>query len=285
MSGEMKRQIIFPTKKEMQLGRWALTPDHDLKLSFRRSKNEPFRENITLRGSIISVSSGELVFAAHGTTDEGAPFARLVTLEGRWKADERNRLLFLVKKGDREEPLALEGAWEIGEHHTLLYRYQKKEPVLLSFRGAWEIREKDRLTYALDLGGKSRFDFRAAVQSPTLLAKKGEIRYQAGIRLAGHTTVLREIVLFGKWKLSRDFSLSFEMEYEKGRRQALFFNTAYRLNEKEELIFSLKDQRKRGLGVEVTFTRSFFEGEGKTFLRLYRDAVESRIEGGIRVPF
>ena len=294
MATRNKRRVapFLPTEKEMQLGKWSLTSNHDLKLFLRRSKSEPFRENITLQGKLISVDAGELVFAAHGMTEEGRSETRLLKLEGIWRADDQNRLTFQLKKGDPEAPLTFQGAWEIGEYHELLYRYQKKDPLtsekkeeLLSFRGAWEIREKDYLTYLLGLDGKSRFDFQAALQSPSLLGKKGEIRYQIGIRLSGRRTLLREVVLFGKWKVSKDFSLSFEVEYEERRRHAIFFSTSYRLGERNELIFSLKDERGRGLGIEVTFTRSFFEGEGKAFLRLYKDAVESRIEGGVRIPF
>lgn len=294
MATSNKRQEtpFLPTKKEMRLGRWSLTPNHDLKLTLRRAKSEPFRENIILQGNIISVSSSELVFAAHGTREDERTETGLVRLEGVWRADDQNRLTFQVKKQDPEAPLTFQGAWEIGKHHELLYRYHKKDPVtgekkeeFLSFRGVWEIHDKDHLIYTLDLDGKSRFDFRASLQNPSLLAKEGEVRYQVGIRLSGRRTVVREVALFGKWKLSRDLSLSFEIEYEEGRRHAVFFNTTYRLNKKDELIFSLKDQKGKGLGVEVAFTRSFFEGEGKAFLRLYKDAVESRVEGGVRVPF
>ena len=284
---------LLPSKKEMQLGKWSLTPNHDLKLTFAQEQGQPFRKNLTLTGNIISVDANELVFAARARTDEGIESIRLLKLGGVWRADDQNRLTFLVKKGRKEEePLTFEGAWELGEHHEILYRYQKKDLAtgvkteeLLSFRGVWDIDEKDQLTYRLDLSGKSRFDFQATVQSPSLLERKGEIRYQVGIRFSGQKTLLREVVLFGKWKVSKDLSLSFEIEYEEGRRHALFFKTAYRVGEKDEIIFALKDRRGVGLGIEVTFTRSFFEGEGKAFLRFYQDAVESRIEGGLRLSF
>jgi len=293
LSNHKRQETPFlPTKKEMQLGKWSLTPNHDLKLSLRQAKNQPFRDTITLQGKVISVDANELVFAARTRTEEELDSIRLVKLGGVWRADDQNRLTFLVKKGKEEDPLTFEGGWELGERHEILYRYQKRDlstgvktEELLSFRGVWDIDEKDHLTYRLDLDGKSRFDFQATLQSPSLLEKKGEIRYQVGIRLSGQKTLLREVILFGKWKVSKDFSLSFEVAYDEGRRHAIFFNTTYRLNEKNELIFSLKDQKGKGLGVEVTFTQSFFEEEGKAFLRLYKDAVESRLEGGVRVPF
>ena len=288
----MRERFVFPSRQEMRLGQWSLTPNHELKLLLRREKNQPFRESVTVQGKMISVDAGELVFAAHGMTEEGRTETRLVKLEGVWRADDENRLTFQVKKQEPEAPLTFQGAWEIGKHHELLYRYQKKDPLTgakkeesLSFRGAWEIHEKDHLTYTLDVDGKSRFDFQASLQSPNLLAKKGEIRYQVGIRLKGQKTLLRDVALFGKWKVSNDFSLSFEVEYDEGRRRAISFKTSNRVGEKNELIFALKDQRGNGLGVEVTFTRDFFEGDGKAFLRLYQDAVESRIEGGVQVPF
>ena len=233
-----KRVPLFPTQKEMQLGKWSLTPNHDLKLSLREEKNQPFLESVTLKGRIVSVDANELAFAAHGVTEESHTETRLIRLEGSWRADDWNRLSFQLKKGDPEAPLVFQGVWEVDEHYQLLYRYQKKDPVtgekkeeLLSFRGVWEIRKKDYLTYALDINGKSRFDFQAAVQSPSLLGKTGEIRYQVGIRLSGRRTLLRDVVLFGKWKVSKEFSLSFEMEYEEGRRHAISFDTHYRVGE------------------------------------------------------
>lgn len=287
-----RRFPSFPSEKEIRLGKWSLTTNHDLKLTLRRSKTQPLVESFTLTGEIISSSAHELVFSVRTKEEDSLKEIRLLRLKGRWHANENNQLVFLVQKGNREEPLTFEGVWEIGERHELLYRYQKEDPAtghkeekFISFRGFWEIREKDHLTYSLDLPGNSRFDFEATVGSPSLLAKQGEIRYQIGIRLKGETLLVRKIVFFGKWKVSKDFSLSFEMEYKEGRRHTLSFETTYRVNEKDELIFRLKNQRGADLGIEVTFTKRFFETEGKAFLRLYKDAVESRIEGGVRVPF
>ena len=277
----------------MRLGTWFLTPTHDLKLTFRRGKTKPFTETFTLTGKILSVSANELVFAARTKKEKGLEEVRLLRLKGIWQADHQNRLAFQVKRGTTKRGLlTFEGAWELGENHQILYRYQRrdvatgtKKEELLSFRGVWEIREKDHLTYLLDLRGGSRFDFRAAVQSPSLIGKKGEIRYQVGIRLKGRDLLVRDVVLFGKWKLSRDFSLSFEMAYQEGKRHTFSLRTAYRVNEKHEVVFSLKDKKGNDLGIEVTFTRRFFEAEGKAFLRFYQDALESRVEGGVQVPF
>lgn len=289
----MRKTILFPSKKEMRLGRWSFTPNHDLRLSLRQVKNGPFRESLTLQGKIISVTANALVFAAYGTKENGRIQTRLIRLEGIWQADERNRIIFQVKKGDPEKPLTFQGVWEIGEHHEILYHYQKKDPdtgkeleETLSFQGVWEIRQKDHLTYTLGLSGKSQFDFRATLQSSSLIAKKGEIRYQIGIHLSGRKEpVIREVVLFGKWKLSKALALSFQVEYEERRRHAISFKSSFRINENDEVVFALLDTKGRRLGLEVAFERSFFEEQGKAFLRFYRDAVESRVEGGVRVPF
>jgi len=289
----MKRHILFPSREEMRLGKWSLTPNHDLQLTLQRGRSRRREESLTLVGKIISADANQLVFSAHRYEDEKLEEVRLVTLKGLWRADEQNRLTFAVAKGEgKEDLLTFEGAWEVGEHHQLLYRYKKRDPdakreteEFLSFHGIWEIREDEKLTYSLGFSGKSRFEFRTTLESPTLIAKLGEIRYQVGIRLQGRKDpLLREVALFGKWKLSRGFSLSFEVEYREGSH-AMLFNTAYRVNEKDEIVFTLKNHKGNELGLEVVFTRSFFEGEGKAFLQFYHDAVESRLEGGVKIPF
>ena len=283
----------FPTRKQTRLGRWSLTPNHDLALTLDERIGRS-GESLTLVGKIISVDAGELVFAVRTRTEEGAEAIRLVKLSGSWRADPENRLTFAVSKGgDEEDLLTFQGAWEVGDHHEILYRYQKRDLAtkekteeVLAFRGTWEIRENEALTYALTLSGDSRFDFRAALQSPSLIGKKNEIRYQIGIGLSGAKDfTVRKITLFGKWKLSRDLSLSFEMAYGDGARRAVLFGTTYHVNEEDEIIFALKSLEGKNLGIEVTFTRAFFKGEGKAFLQFYKDAVESRIEGGVRIPF
>ncbi|MFH1857760.1 MAG: hypothetical protein ABH845_02505 [Candidatus Omnitrophota bacterium] len=286
-----KALLPFPSTKKMSLGTWSLTPNHDLRLTLQRRKAKPFSETFTFTGTLLSAGPYELVFAARTQKGEGLEEVRLLRLKGIWRANDRNQLVFCVEKGTRGE-LTLEGAWELGKRHQILYRYQKENPdtgakteELLSFRGVWEIREKDYLTYRLDLSGNSRFDFRACLQSPSLVGKKGEIRYQLGIQLGGKDRVVRELVLFGKWKFSREASLSFEVEYEEGKRHAIQFKHVFRVNEQDEIVFALKNRKASPLGIEVSFTRSFFEGQGKAMLRFYRDALESRLEVGVRVPF
>jgi len=284
----------LPTQKETRLGTWRLTPNHDLTLTLRRSKTQPFEETLTFQGNILTASAHALIFSVRTKEENGKRSVRLLRLKGFWRADARNRLVFHVRGGkNKTSPLTFDGIWEVGKHHEILYRYRKrhlatqteKEEKLI-LRGAWEVQQKNRITYLLDYARDSRFDFRATFQSASLQPRKDAIRFQVGIRLSGQKRKhLQKVVFFGKWKFKKKTSLSFEMEYEGGKVRTLSFGAQYAVTPQNQLIVSLKNQRGERLGIAITMTRSFLKRGGKAFLRGSRDSVESRIEGGFQVPF
>lgn len=272
-------------------GQWSLTPNHDLALTLGESSSQREGDVLILKGNLLYAESNVLGFAVT-TRKKGERQARILRLEGKWEADPENRLTFHVEKerGD-DDVLRFEAAWEVGKQNELIYRYTKRllpkgerREETLSLRGFWEISDENRLTYRFDADGESVFHFRATLESRSLLAKEGAVRYQVGIELTGRKRPKPQtITLFGKWKLNHDLSIDFELTHQKGNPQRLHFGATYRLPNNHEVSFSLEDERGRPFGIEVRFKKE--EVGAEFFLRLKRGQKEDLIEAGGRIPF
>ena len=255
----------------------------------------------------------------------------LVKLSGKWELDENNRITFSIKREfDKDNKLTFQGAWEVNDNFEVVYSFETRQVLggrgkkrrhitktaqELIFKGEWDISEKNCLTYLIgsstlsSLTGRaskeqacdseSAFRFRGAFETPSILAKKGEIRYQAGIEYQLKTGVRKQltqtITLFGKWKLSDDLALSFELECADGRRtevKAGFdFNVKKFLKKRvpvflpDEVTVSLTSRTGNPLGVEVILTKELFEENAQTFVRLRRSMEETAVEAGIKIPW
>lgn len=270
-------------------GRWKLNAKHEIQFREEKGKN---KKGFRLKGTLIGVEAGALVFSATEKQQNGRSTARLYKLTGHWQVDSKNRILFAVKKSQgKTDKLVFQGSWKVGPSHEILYSYQKTHLVTktkttqsLVFKGYWDISERHRLTFYV--GGKttSALRFRGTFQTKSILAKKGEIRYQIGIEVRGKKT-LKTIILFGKWKLSRDFSLSFEIEYENRKRKAIVFGSTYRLGKGAAIEARLKARTGKPLGAELLLTKDIFAGDGQLFGRLYHSLEETGAEAGVRIKF
>ena len=271
-------------------GVWKLTGRRELAFVFHEGQtNRP--KTLYLKSTLAQAEAHTLVFALRRGED-GASVAQRLSLSGRWQADRVNRLTFLVEKADGSaDRLTLQGGWEVGAHHELVYRYTRPsdglgrgETSTLVFDGAWDITRADRLTYRLLGFSDSAFEFRASLQSPSLLAREGRIVYQAGIGLARNRTQRRRITLFGTWKFHRDLSVSFDIPYAGGRVEAIRFEAAYALGARNQLSVQLRNSRRRPLGLTVTFTRQLTR-DANLFLRLRKEAEDRSVIGGVQVRF
>jgi hypothetical protein len=280
-----------PGPQTVQLdGAWALTPAHELALTLRESDQRE-RHTVYLKGALVQAEANALVFALRRSAGQDLRAARRLTLSGRWQADARNRLTFLVGKADgSEDRLTLQGGWEVGKRHELLYRYRQRsagrvrEEHTLGFEGRWDITRADRLVYRLTGSDDSAFEFRASLQSPSLNARDGRLIYQVGIGVAGGRTETRNVNLFGTWKLNRDLSVSFEVPYAHGRVQAIRFEGQARVGPRDRIAVALLNSERQPLGLSVTFTRELVPDAG-LFLRLRKEAEERSLVGGVHVRF
>ncbi|MBI2104449.1 MAG: hypothetical protein HYT90_02540 [Candidatus Omnitrophica bacterium] len=269
-------------------GTWALTPAHDLALTLHETVARD-RQTLYLKGALAKAEAHALVFALR-RQDGRADASQTLTLSGRWQADARNRLTFLVGKGDgSEERLTLGGGWEVGPDHELQYRYRRRalrgrEEHVLAFAGAWEVAAAGRLLYRLEGSADSAFEFRASLQRPGLSAREGRLVYQVGIGLSRGRTRQQRVALFGAWKLNRDLSVSFEVPYAGGRVRSLRFEGTYALTPQDRVAVALWGPGGEPLGLTVTFTRDLVP-DASLFVRLRRDERERSLVGGVQVRF
>jgi len=267
-------------------GAWELTPRHQVR--YRRRGGD---ETVVLMGDFVAAEATGLMIQVTGQQTGGDLVGHTVTLRGRWEADDRNRLAFLVEReGGRHDRLTLGGAWAVGPRHEIVYRYQRHEDAVrravqtVTFHGAWDLTQARRLTYVLDADSDSAFRFRGAFQTPSVLAKTGEIRYQLGIEVEGRRRV-QTVTLFGKWKLSRDLGLAFEIPYADGEPRTMTFGATYRLAARQTIAATLKAPDGKPVGLEVLLTREFLRGQGEAFVRLRRALGETTLEAGLRFPW
>ncbi|MBI4343061.1 MAG: hypothetical protein HY599_06810 [Candidatus Omnitrophica bacterium] len=270
-------------------GRWKLTKGRELTYTLRETDERFASRTVSLRGAITRADAHTLVFGFRQVDRTRLRTAQELSLSGRWQADARNRLTFLVERADGvEDRLTLSGGWEIGPHHELRYRAQRgagdRAERLLRFDGAWDVTGADRIVYRLAGSTRSAFEFRAALQSPSLFAREGRLVYQVGMGLERGTSRRQRVTLFGAWKLNRDRSVSFEVPYADGRVQAIRFEGTFSSARRDRVAVALITRRHEPLGLTVTFTRDVLP-DAKLFLRLRQDAEEQAVMGGVQVRF
>lgn len=271
-------------------GVWRLTPRHELQYR-RRGPHQRPEETVMLTGALVGTDATGLTLQVTGQQLAQDLVGHTVRLRGRWQADARHRLTFLIEReGGRADRLTLQGGWTLGPHHEIRYRYQR--PVhprgrdraavrTLTFAGAWELPAGRQLTYVLDAAADSAFRFRGTWQTPSILAKTGELRYQLGVEVAGRRR-LQTLTFFGTWKVSRTLGVTFELPLARGRIGAWRFGATFAPGPGGTLTAALTARHGQPLGVEVVFTRELWRGSAEAFVRLRRARDATAVEAGLR---
>ncbi len=270
---------------ETSKSRWQLTPSHEVEYLL-----EGETEEVVLRGSLIAAEPDALVVSLSATSKNHRIVAETVKLSGEWKTDDENCLLFEVKQScGKTDIFRFSGAWKLNNQNEILYTYEQKtsrgkrrtSTQELLFKGHWDLSEDYQLTYLMGIDTNSAFRFRGTFQTESILAKKGEIRYQLGVEVAGKKKI-QTIVLFGKWKFSKDFAVSFEMGCGD-RTCEISFGAEYNLEGDRQIAVFLTSRDGHSLGIQVIFTREFFDGNAEAFLSFRRSLEESSLEAGVRL--
>ncbi len=265
-------------------GRWEITPNHEVQYR-SQGKEEEFK----FKGSIIAAEPDALIVSITEKQSDQKIVTSLGKLQGSWKLDSKNRIVFEVEKEKgKKDSLTFKGGWRINDSNELVYTYQqtdlkRKRRITreLAFHGFWDISDQHRLTYWLGGDSDSAFRFRGAFQTRSILAKQGALRYQAGIEINGRHKI-QTIALFGKWKMSHNLELSFEVEYADGVRKAITFGGEYALSDDSRITVNLKTEQGEPLGIELVLTKDIFGKDGQAFMRLERFLEESGVEAGMR---
>ena len=270
---------------EVIKGRWEITPDHEVQY-----RSEGKDETIKVTGSLIATEPDALVISVTEKQSDQKIVTSIVKLCGVWKVNPKNQITFSIEKeNSKTDTLTFTGTWEVGDNHEIIYSYERKDLIKktketqsLTFKGAWDITDKNCLTYCVGGDSNNTFKFQGTFQTKSILAKKGEIRYQVGIEVNDKPKT-KTITLFGKWIVSRDLNLDFEIEYDKGRRKSISFGGTYSLNQSTDITVDLKSEAGKPLGVEVVLTKDIFGKDRQSFIRLQKTLEESSIEAGVKI--
>jgi len=269
-------------------GRWEFGPRNEI--VYRSSEKDG--EEIRLKAALVAAEPGLLVLGVTQKKTRSLATTTLLKLSGVWRADLKNQLAFEIERAaGRRDTLTFKGMWKINETHDIIYSWEKvslktktKTVNELVIRGTWDITEKNRLTYYVGGDTAQAMRFRGTFQSPSLLAKAGEIRYQVGMEVRGRVRP-QNPSLFGVWKFSRRLELSFEMEYALGVRRKIIFGGAVLPRPDSKLEILLTAQNGEPLGAELIISKEFFSGNAQLFLRLEKKAEESAAEAGISLKW
>ena len=275
-------------KSRQVKGEWRLDDRHRLNY-----KSEDEGEEFELETSFVAAEPEALVFSITEKQENGKTVTGLAKLQGAWRANDQNQIEFEVtRQSGKNDVLTFTGRWKVGANHEIIYSYRTRplktrnsKLQALVFKGWWDITEKNRLTYLLEGESDSAFRFRGTFQTPSILAKKGELHYQLGVEAEGKQEKFQTITLFGKWKLSNALELSFEIEYPQGERREIRFGAEYALTRDFTVAAKLMNKEGDPLGVEVILTREFLEGHAQAFVRLKKSLAESAVEAGITIPW
>jgi hypothetical protein len=253
-----EEELRLPRKVRLA-GRWKLDEHYNLRLILIETRDQRGGGELKIHGKIIGTEAEELVFQTHCKRGARKSRLSLLRLGGSWQADRFNRLQFLVGGNLEKNILRFQGVWEINRCQQIIYKYRKRDLARgttrqeqLRFKGHWRINAKNRLTYILDLRKRSFFEFRVQMESPSLWAAKGEIKYRLGIGVK-ELRKERVLSLFGQWKIGRRGAISFEMDYGGNDIRRISFGARVFLNKNKQLVFELQDSRGKDLGIEVIF--------------------------------
>ncbi len=270
-------------------GNWHLNRSHNLELHLKEAGSKDIGGILELKGKILSCEADSLVFEMHCRKSTDEDRISLLSLSGRWQADNSNNLIFLVSRDTEEDILKLSAGWQVNNNHKLVYTYEKEDLVrktrrteYLEFDGYWQINGEKRISYNLDLKNNSFFEFRASIETLSLPGNKGKIKFRLG---AGAKKQARETIfsLFGTWKVNAKGSISFEIDYGSKHSYSMDFTASVYLNRYNQFIFELKNKEYEDLGIAVKFKHKFLKNNARLFARLAKLDKEKRIEAGIKI--
>lgn len=283
------RKIHRLNPQERFEGTWHLNDNHDLELVVGKNK-----EKLTLSGRLISCDTDSFVFEITTADSNVTSQISLLRLTGVWQSNEIGAITFSVQKKRSPDTLTLENAWHLDKHNRIVYtftkidlkRKQKLENSIL-FEGHWQITDYNQLTYFLERSLHSGFTFKVQLESPTIRAEKGVIKYRIG---AGFKEPINKhahiITLYGAWRFSNSLTLDFDISYTEGKIKGLGLEIRYLYTNKNEVVFAFTNTLQQPLMYTITFSHRFLKNiDSRVYLALTHSKKDSRVDAGIRIPF
>ncbi|MBU3759250.1 MAG: hypothetical protein FGM27_04895 [Candidatus Omnitrophica bacterium] len=270
-------------------GRWVCDKRH--RILYVRDDNEG-EEAVEIEASLIGAEPNALVAVFAEKQKNGRRVTRTARLEGSWRMNERHQLEFEVSRASGiHDVLTFKGRWKLGPSQEIVYVWRRTNLLTktrtqeeLTLRGWWDLSSDHRLTYTLQGSGEPSLLFAGTFQTRSLSAKKGQLSYQLGASVEGKKS-RRVLTLFGRWKLSADLDLIFEIACSDGRLHEIRFGTEIEITPSWEAAVRLVGRQGEPLGGEIRFSREFLKNGGGGFVRLRRTLRDSAVEAGFSVPW
>jgi len=282
-----KKEKNFPGKMELR-GRWELDVNHNLVLYLKENKSFLSKKRLIFKGNILETQSNALGFSVHSINNESLQKPTLIKLNGRWFSDRFNRISFEIKKDKDSDILTFRNEWQINKNNRIEYVYEilkTKEKKKIFFDGFWEIFSKKKIKYNLTKSGSEAFNFSVALQTPNLYPAKSKIKYRIGVGFRKERQD-KVISLKGNWKIGRDLGLIFESDYAKNNPRSIKFRAKVKVNEVNDLIFTIYNKDGEPLGMSVKFLRkSTSKKHFEYFAKLAKSKTDTSLNLGCTFRF
>lgn len=275
-------------------GEWDLTEEHDLKLQVSGTDSRFFGKSLILRGELVKLKSNSILFRVRQSDTLSGLRTSNIQLSGKWQADQNNRLCFKISKASgSEDTLTFNGRWDVGPNNYIEYRFQsvrqtrqRKRFHSLVLKGWWQI-GNDRLIYRLHKNIPGGLVIRASMQSRSLRAQDGIVKYQIGIEFEQKGLLKKEkidITIFGQWKINKDLTVGFYVKYGIKKVESVRLNIKTMIAEGAFLECSVNFDAEGSSAFDISFTKRVVP-DLILFLRLSRLEKTNRITGGVTIKF
>lgn len=274
-------------------GNWKLDDNYDLCLDLTGNNRQFPGDKIVLKGEIFSSDRDTLAFEMKSQDKTGKNEFQILKFSGSWSADPRNDIVFSIDRSTDPDVLNLGAGWKLNKDQQIVLTYEKtrlktkiKDIRVITFSGSWQIMPEKVLSYVFSSGTRSRFDFRAQLETPNVYPQAGKIKFRLGAGIRDEKFSGKIVTLYGTWKFSRKLGLSFEMDYGKKDVRSLEFGADINIAPKDKIILSLVSRERKPLGLKVTFSHRFLKKlDAEAYLKFKALHDESGIEAGVRIPF
>ncbi len=275
-------------------GKWKLNEFHDLEFGVSASSVWFPGMTISFKTGIISAKSDKIVFSARMTDYGGGVMATALAFSGRWQADKNNRLTFgVTRSGGKTDRLVFEGSWQAGKNNELFYEYstrelktKEKKDFSFGLKGAWDLGPR-KITYKVEGSNDSVLSFAAALETPSIRAKDGEIRYVVGVKYTcggKKQEVMRSVAIHGSWKFGKDLKLGFEVARTAGKKNVVTFLAEKPVFGNGTVSLGLKTENGKNFGAELKFSNKL-KDDAEIFAVLAAKGGEKSVMVGVRKKF
>jgi hypothetical protein len=148
----------------------------------------------------------------HNRLTAQGPYRYRHVLDGQFKMEDGNRLVYHVKKSDL-----------------------KDVPQEIRFSGAWSMDEKHRLILTLDKWNNQVEGNKLVLKSELIDAGGNELAFTAGTRCTDGSEHVSLLKLAGTWKADAHNQFVFSVEKEGGVKDELTFRGVWELNKNNEI--------------------------------------------------